>query len=370
MAVFGVAMLFNHRTAEKVHHYWDDHNVPLCSESSYTPSSVMSHVVFETAAEVKMGEELYVDYGGKGWFKSRGIDLVDNTTHTKRPEEEEQVPQAFLSEYGFCYDDVEFQQSSKPLAGTGLFAKRDFKKGEIVTISPILFLPAPEMELITVESVIQNYCISAPGSQVALLPIGYAGGINHNADPSVVMDWYDGWKSPDANKAKNMGADFLRKALEMDTETLLKTEYSPLDLKYTATRDIPKGEEITADYGNAWVEAWAVYLAKTLDYNGKRNFGPFDKIPGISKVKNIGDPPLFRQFMAAPPGLLPEQWNIPDPRRPFLYAEEFVPDEDVDATLPGSGVADERGKKGKWVKIEPLTPGLADVEPVTVVNEL
>ena len=48
MAVFGVAMLFNHRTAEKVHHYWDDHNVPLCSESSYTPSSVMSHVVFDT----------------------------------------------------------------------------------------------------------------------------------------------------------------------------------------------------------------------------------------------------------------------------------------------------------------------------------
>ena len=365
LSVFGVAMLFNHRGAEKVHHYWDDYDVALSKDSTYTPSSVMTHVVFETTTDVKLGEELYVDYGGNGWFRSRGLDVVDGTS---RPDVEETVPQAYLHEYGFCYDDVEFKASAKPLAGIGLFAKRDFKKGEIVTISPILPLPAPEIELITVESVLQNYCISAPGSQVALLPIGYAGGINHEANPNVVMDWYDGWKSPDVNKSRNMGAEFLRKSLEKNTESILSIDYSPFDLKYTATRDILKGEEITIDYGNAWVEEWAKYLAETLDYNSKRNFNPFDKIPGISKRKDIGDPPLFRQFIMAPPGLLPVQWDIPDPRRPLLHIEESEEDTELPeySQKQESSILDDN-TESRRVKLEPLST-LADIEIAS--NEL
>jgi len=352
MAVFGVAMLFNHRHAEKVLHYWDEHEIAKTSDSSYTPSSVMSHVVFETALPVQTGEELYCNYGGSGWFQSRGLTLVDETLTSGAPEREKQVPSSFLHEYGFCLDHVEFKPSTKPIAGTGLFAKKAFKKGEIVTISPVLALPAPEIELFTVESVIQNYCISAPGSQVAILPIGYGAGINHDANASLVMDWYDGWKS--TSVAENLGSEFLRKSLELDTGAILSVDYSPLDLKYTATRDIAAGEELTVNYGEVWVEAWAEYLAKSLEHNSRRTLSTWEGTgrTGTSAGsrsntsdghgKNIGDPPLFRKFMQAPAGLFPEQWNLPDPRRPLLYAEEYLEGEGEEA--------------GKWVKEVPGRP--------------
>jgi len=353
MAVFGSGMLFNHRAAEKVYHYWDEHEVAKASDSSWTPSSVMSHVVFETTQPVGMGEELFCNYGGRDWFKSRGIALVDETVRSEAPETEKQVPLSFLDKYGFCYDDVEFRASAKPLAGMGLFTKKAFKKGEIVTISPVLLLPAPEVELITIESVLQNYCFSVPGSQVAVLPIGYSAGINHDADASLAIDWYDGWKSP--KFADNMGPAFLRAALEMTTEAILSVDYSPLDLKYTATRDIAADEELTVNYGEAWVASWAEYLAKSMEYNSKRTMSAFGRSSNDMNKNNADtEPPLFRKFMQAPPGLLPEQWKVPDPRRPLLYAEEYV-------EMTGE-------EEGEWVKEVPLID--EELEQVRTSGEL
>ena len=323
MAVFGIAMLFNHRSIQKVHHYWNDRQIAHVSDSYYTPSSVMTPVVFETAVSVRAGEELYVNYGSNEWFEDRGITVHDgNETSNSSPASEEKILSTdVLKNTGFCLDQTYVKQSTYPLAGYGLFAKRSFRAGDIVTISPVLALPAKEVASIRHESVLMNYCLSDEESEVALLPIGYAAVINHDSNANLRMDWYDGWDGMHTHKicsdwqkcqAQEADGEVLPasslprlRALSLDTASILHADYSQLDLKYTATRDIKQGEELSIDYGSAWLADWAAYLAKSLSY--KARSGPFE-----SGNTDKFSPPLFRAFIQAPPGLLPPQWKLPD----------------------------------------------------------
>jgi hypothetical protein len=67
------------------------------------------------------------------------------------------------------------------IIGKGLFSNKDFKKGDIVTVSPTLLLPKDNIEIIgeNSNSVLQNYCIASPNSSYVFFPIGYSPLINH-----------------------------------------------------------------------------------------------------------------------------------------------------------------------------------------------
>jgi hypothetical protein len=231
--------------------------------------------------------------------------------------------------------DVTIAESSTPLAGYGLFAKRFFRKGEIVTISPVLALPTDEVLNLRDSSVLQNYVLvdSESQSHVALLPIGYAGAINHAANASLSYSWCNSDYSM-ANSSEQSPS--LQASLNASTEQMLREQYSRLDLKYVAMRDIEAGEELTIDYGRQWTESWAEYLAETLlfeaeevhldsnsdgSYHRKRK-GLDDDFTHLKEGEEeyadtdqceARSAPIFRSFMKAPSDLFPKQWNLPIP---------------------------------------------------------
>jgi hypothetical protein len=306
---------------------------------------MMTPVVYEVGSNVSAGEEVFITYGSDEWFQDRGIDMKNSkkyhsegstssaddskdkkegeagttaTTATEVITEKESTvltaensdvhegpPKMLydtdaLAKDGHCVSDVFVAESPMHLTNFGLFAKRDFKEGEIVTISPLLSLPAEEVGQMKHESVLQNYCIATADSKIALLPIGYGAIINHHAKPNLVMDWFvwNPQSATDMNTTEriDLGAELLQKSLGHDVNFLLNAPFSTLDMKYTALRDIQKGEELTIDYGSEWINAWADYLASSLAYYA-------------SDEKNETSKDIFRQFIGPPAHLFPVHWN-------------------------------------------------------------
>ena len=177
--------------------------------------------------------------------------------------------------------------SDIPLSGKGLFAMRDFKKGEIVDISPVLLLRKHDVQSISNESVLMNYCITAPGLDIVLLPLGFSTAINHNTEylSNLVLEWYQ-WPSDTNGKTKDSNID-----------ELINSEFSPLDVSFRAKRDVLYGEELTLNYGVEWVEEWASYLASTYRMDNTTT-----------------NHRLFRHPIIANDGFFPKHWykNLKD----------------------------------------------------------
>ncbi len=303
MAVLGIGMMFNHRERNKVSHHWEMKEVSHSQDNYWTPSSVSTLVNYDTVIPVEKGEEMYINYGGSHWFKDRGISLTDEKDIDEMRIIEPQVSAAYLQENGFCISDVYISESELPLAGHGLFAKRSFEKGEIVTITPLLALPSADIELMQHDSVLQNYCLSYPGSDIAMFPIGYAGVINHSPSPLLEYHWFDGWNNANSS---------LNNTLNMPITELLESDYSLLDLKYVATRAISAGEELTVDYGSRWTESWSKYLAELLVFKAAKS------VDDIHSTK-----PLFRRFMDVPEGFFPDGWSGNEPDDVYLIETEI-----------------------------------------------
>jgi hypothetical protein len=373
LIVFGIGMLVNHREPATMSHYWSEDEPVHSSESYWTPSTMSSSIVYETTEAVERGEELFISYGGDDWFEDRDIPIVKDKEEEKEEKEEEGhgekvsssssskpkkvvlVDDEYLHEHAHCLTDVFVAESRKSMCFYGLFARRKFSKGEIVTISPLLPLPAEEVEQhVWDKSVLMNYCISSPGSKVAMLPIGYAAMINHDAHPNVQMEWYT-WphtntttttsssNDNDVGAQKHVGAgglgdsglgeDTLLKCLQADpAELVYESNFSSMDLKFVATRDIFPEEEITLDYGVAWINKWAEYMSSSLSYHAKRGMaekrrkeeGGEEGEEGGGEGDNDADDEsdeektIFRAFIEAPPGLFPERWTY------FDYPEDSL----------------------------------------------
>jgi hypothetical protein len=339
LVVFGIGMLINHKEPPSLYHYWAEDDPSHSSESYWTPSTMSSSVIYETLKDIKKGEELFISYGGDEWFQDRSIPVIKdgdgdgeaegNGDVTKPPV---LVPDTYLRQHGHCLTDVFISESAKPMTFYGLFARRLFKKGEIVTISPLLALPADEVRLVGDQSLLMNYCVSSPGSKVAMLPIGYAAMINHDGNPSVRMDWHtwSGFPSFDAVNASDRnsrrdsegastgssrpltGEEELQRVLESDPAGLIyEANHSLMDLKFVALRDIQPEEEITMDYGTAWINQWAEYMSTSMDYH-------------INKEASVDYKVIFRAFIDAPKGLFPERWTYFEEPEVYERSEELT----------------------------------------------
>lgn len=312
LVVFGIGMLVNHLSDPIMYHYWSEEEPAHSAESYWTPSTMSSSVVYETLRDVKKGEELFISYGGDEWFTDREIPLSKETDRdNSNSAPAVLVGDEYLHEHAHCLTDVFVSESDKPMTFYGLFARRAFKKGEIVTVSPLLPLPAEEVEHLFDESVLMNYCISSPGSKVAMLPIGYAALMNHDQHPNVKMDWFS-WPSHrppwaaendttyEFDEEVGLGRDNLRKCLEADpAELIFESNFSSMDLQFVATRDIAPEEEITLDYGVNWINKWADYMSASLSYHAQEEASEQDHS-------------IFRAFIEPPEGLFPHRWTYYD----------------------------------------------------------
>jgi hypothetical protein len=309
-------MLYNHQNPPNLHYYWDK-SPPTSHEMIYEvyeeSFSTYTKVGYSAANTIHAGEELLSSYSPDDtWFTDRGITLSHyNSSHAKYDSHKS------LESNGFCLSNVEVKPSSIPMAGEGLFAKKVFKKGEVVTISAIAVLSKMKIYPSVRTSLLINYCISAKGSDALLLPIGYGGMMNHGGkDANVIMEWHD-WTQPlsatripslidkvksffdhalplykppsDEQAESPLGGTRLNWTLE----SLMENPFAPLDIKYTAVRDIAIGEEILLDYGVEWEIAWQIHLERLI-----RSAHRTTPLP-------ISTYPQFRHAITAPKALFP-----------------------------------------------------------------
>jgi hypothetical protein len=154
----------------------------------HSPFSTHTEFQVHSLYNATVGTELFTYYGTR-WFRDRGIKSNKVTVNTTVSYTEEE-----LVREGKCLTDIFVTETDLPFAGKGVFASRSFKKGEPVSISPVLVLPRHVFEGDeSKHSVLLNYLITSDDvydsendsyvntSDVALLPLTQAGMMNHGA---------------------------------------------------------------------------------------------------------------------------------------------------------------------------------------------
>ena len=101
-----------------------------------------------------------------------------------------------------------------PGKGRGIFSQRNFKKGEVIEICPVIVLPAEEIDSLELTQLYNYYFAWGPDSKDAAIALGYGSLYNHSYNPN---------------------ARYYK-----DFENSL--------LKYICIRDIQEDEEITINY--------------------------------------------------------------------------------------------------------------------------
>ncbi len=162
---------------------------------------------------------------------------------------------------------------------------------------------------------------------MAILPIGYGGLCNHHSDPNLQVGWYY-WNR---NENQKLGQTLLDETLSSNASAILQADFSLLDLKYTATRDIEMGDELFIDYGIKWINAWALYLADSLVYKSRS-----EEERGHGKDMDAYKP-IFRQFIQPPQDLLPASWDSKGSDGKFIKGEKHGDDEDNNKKMTSKG---------------------------------
>jgi hypothetical protein len=178
----------------------------------------------------------------------------------------------WLRKNAVCVDTMTPGKSLIKNAGRGAFATSNFKKGDRVTIFPVLPLYDDVLQMFAIEQkqqgesswlefvgdhrgaqLLMNYVYGHPQSSVLLVPTApHVTLVNHNSkDPNVQMDWAD-------HDVLFTNTDVLGKPVQ---ELRTMNPQPSLLMQLTATRDISKGEEIVMDYGSEWENAWNEYIA-------------------------------------------------------------------------------------------------------------
>ncbi len=101
-----------------------------------------------------------------------------------------------------------------PGKGRGVFAQRNFKKDEVIEISPVIVLSSEEIDSLELTQLYNYYFAWGPESKDAAIALGYGSLYNHSYTPNA------------------------RYYKDFDNRLL----------KYVCIRDIQEGEEITINY--------------------------------------------------------------------------------------------------------------------------
>lgn len=304
--VFGVAMMFNHRNPKTVEHLWADYPPTQSEHFSMVldePFTQFSRIDYKAKSAIEAGSELYTSYGEKDdWFSSRGIEVAPMLDINE-------IPPSELKLHGQCLSHLYVEESTIPMAGKGVFSNISYNEGDTVTISPILILPKHQVRKNDDDNLLINYCLSADGSDVALLPIGHPGMMNHGGhDANVRMEWYT-WEGDEQR-------------INSPIKDLEALPYAPLDIRYVATKPIEAGEELLLNYGQEWTKEWLHHLELLEEWAD---------IHGGNMRKSFK--PQFRHPIGVPNGFFPDSFSSEcigkgcDESPNLTRRKEFVQDE-------------------------------------------
>jgi hypothetical protein len=359
-AVFmiGPGSLMNHSPFPNVDHYWGHPSGanPLLFKEEHS-ASYYSYLM-TNGQSLKKGDEMLVSYGDT-WFEARALQRIaleeassssvssfsaegsscDSSipdassfcavSHGASDKESTSVAEkkeSTESEVSVCLDDVYIAPSLRSNAGNGLFAKKSFHKGDLITVSPVLLLSKTEILSYLNDTILMNYCFSEKKSQVFVFPVNFAGMMNHYEDmnyfpssykPNVEIQWFD-WNSPiyhlsnstSSSSSSSFSAeavvvgysDSFKQLLSSSVSNLITFPFAPLDLAYYAKDGIEQGEELTINYGKSWKQAYSSSSA----FSEKR-----------SHEVN------FRHWIETPEDLFPKQWFVESLSEHILFGEEL-----------------------------------------------
>ena len=188
--------------------------------------------------------------------------------------------------------NIDTTSASNPVipVGRGLFAKRAFKQGEAITVSPVAVLNKTLVDSWSTYSLLPNYCLWDGQADVVLLPMTTIMMMNHqpswNGRSNVVIQWFswligDTWEDA-KQKIFTYGSD---------PKALVNSPICPLDIILYAARDIAAGEELFLDYGEEWENAWTRGKCHYADQSGCQQIG------------------TFRSYVRVPNGFFPDTWS-------------------------------------------------------------
>ena len=282
---FGAAMSFNHMKSSVSNIQIKRSSISSKGERvGIRPYSTHEDGAFSVVSkEVLPGQELTFTYGSDEYFDERKANYHNQDTNPSKLE----YTIAELEAKGQCLSNIYVDQSRITAAGRGVFSSQSFEKGDVVSVSPVLVVPKHVLERAGRSSVLINYCISGEGTDVALLPMGLAGLINHGGPrrANVEIDWYD-WENRDASK--------LLETMDIERD-LVGAPSAPLYFRYKALRPIGRGEELLLSYGREWEKAWLRYtevMAAWLEVYGE-------------KGADLTTAPQFRHPIGPPRDLFP-----------------------------------------------------------------
>ena len=174
----------------------------------------------------------------------------------------------WLKNNAYCQDNLVVGVTQIEHAGRGAFAKREMKKGEVVSPMPLVALNYGRDALTMVEyrnengeevdsdyegatkkvktQQMLNYMLEHPQSSVLFFPAGpLVPYVNHGGKKAnVKMIWSTkSWSN-------------VKETQKLEVESLSGVGAVDMILELVATRPIKKGEEVLIDYGESWAKAW------------------------------------------------------------------------------------------------------------------
>jgi len=305
MVTLGPPMLFNHKsmTEKDVEHSWAEFQIPDIHKQLSSSNTVYTDVINKATKNIEAGQEIFTSYGGEDWFTDREIDLIYNNNSEpimKSSDNHYSLDELVSNNYP-CLSDVYFAESNIEGAGRGLFAGKDFKKSDIITVSPLLILPSTSVEDTYEDSILVNFCLSCGENfDFVLLPIGLLAMINHgDKNGSYKVNTRLNWYSFNITSPINT-------LLETDLDSLQKDSLSVLDVSLIATKNIKKGEELFLNYGYNWEIEYKKYQTDNLKWEKDNLFDPFNDYT----LDFLLNKPQFRFPIELPKGFCPSIWEF------------------------------------------------------------
>lgn len=217
-------------------------------------AKVISSLIPENPRKLKLVEE------AGGTFMYRFRDMIRSNE--------------WLSDKGICLDTLRQGISQIKNAGRGAFANRDIRKGEIITVTPVIHVVNKDLlnmyRIVETENemgditqdydesdgvigkqILLNYVFEHPESSMIFIPTGpFVNLINNGGyDSNSRVEWAsseDRIANPD-------------EYLQMSVEEMSDVKGSVLIMKVIANRNINEGDEITMNYGDSWQKTWEEY---------------------------------------------------------------------------------------------------------------
>eukprot|EP01038_Epipyxis_sp_PR26KG_P006126 gene6126-8445_t len=234
---FGIGSLLNHHN--------DMHVTQGFIEYQNTIPDLSPVVYHYVTKPIRPGMEIFTSYGATTWFDQRNIAVKLEVELFRNKFDSDE-----LHNVGHCISDVYVDRSLLINAQRGLFTKKAFKSGDIVSISSILSLDKNVVVESKNSSKLINYVFVPDDSDTAYLPIGLAAMINHQREEKSNLKVYWGrWQ----NK--------LQYYYSREVYHLRSYKQSiPVDFFYIATKDILPNTELFLNYGNDWETEWNAFV--------------------------------------------------------------------------------------------------------------